>query len=60
MRAVVQRVKRARVEVDGRTVGEIGHGLVIFLGVGEGDSEEDSDYLAKKIAHLRIFSDDQS
>ena len=60
MRAVVQRVKTASVEVDGRTVGEIGPGLVIFLGVGEGDSEEDSDYLAKKIAHLRIFSDDQS
>ena len=46
MRAVVQRVKTASVEVDGRTVGEIGPGLVIFLGVGEGDSEEDSDYLA--------------
>jgi D-tyrosyl-tRNA(Tyr) deacylase len=60
MRAVIQRVKTARVEVDGRTVGEIGPGLLIFLGVGEGDSEEDSDYLAKKIAHLRIFSDDQS
>jgi D-tyrosyl-tRNA(Tyr) deacylase len=57
MRAVVQRVKEARVEVKGRTVGEIGRGLLIFLGVGEGDSEEDSDYLAGKIANLRIFSD---
>lgn len=59
MRAVVQRVKRARVEVGGQTVGEVGPGLLIFLGVGEEDSEKDCDYLANKIAHLRIFSDDQ-
>jgi len=59
MRAVVQRVKRAKVEVDGRNVGEIGQGLLVFLGVGEGDSEKDCDYLANKIAHLRIFADDQ-
>ncbi|UCF56426.1 MAG: D-tyrosyl-tRNA(Tyr) deacylase [Deltaproteobacteria bacterium] len=59
MRAVVQRVKEAKVEVGGRTVGEIGHGLLILLGVGEDDSEKDCDYLANKIAHLRIFSDDQ-
>lgn len=59
MRAVVQRVKGAKVEVDGIAVGEIGHGLLILLGVGEGDSEKDCDYLANKIAHLRIFSDDQ-
>ena len=58
MRAVVQRVKSARVEVDERTTGEIGKGLLIFLGVGEGDSEKDCDFLANKIAHLRIFSDD--
>lgn len=57
MRAVVQRVKRAKVEVDGRTVGEIGQGVLIFLGVGEGDSEKESEQLAGKIAHLRIFSD---
>ena len=57
MRAVVQRVREARVEVNGRTVGKIGQGLLVFLGVGEGDSEEDSDYLARKIAHLRVFSD---
>ena len=59
MRAVVQRVKSAKVEVNGQTVGEIGQGLLVFLGVGEGDSEKDCDYLANKIAHLRIFSDNQ-
>ncbi|MFH1350445.1 MAG: D-aminoacyl-tRNA deacylase [Pseudomonadota bacterium] len=59
MRAVVQRVKKAKVEVDGRTVGEIGPGLLVFLGVGEGDTEEDCGYLANKIVHLRIFSDKQ-
>lgn len=59
MRAVVQRVKEAKVEVDGRAVGAIGQGLLIFLGVGEGDTENDSEYLASKIAHLRIFSDNQ-
>lgn len=57
MRAVVQRVKESRVEVKDETVGSIGNGLLIFLGVGEGDSEKDCDYLANKIAHLRIFSD---
>ncbi|MFC1867440.1 D-aminoacyl-tRNA deacylase [Thermodesulfobacteriota bacterium] len=59
MRAVVQRVKSARVEVDGRITGEIGSGLLIFLGVGKDDSEGDCDYLANKIVHLRIFSDNK-
>lgn len=59
MRAVVQRVKEARVEVEGRSVGEIDHGLLVLLGVGEDDSEKDCEYLANKIAHLRIFSDEQ-
>ena len=59
MRAVVQRVKEARVDVEGRTVGEIGNGLLVLLGVGEDDSEKDCEYLANKVAHLRIFSDDQ-
>jgi D-tyrosyl-tRNA(Tyr) deacylase len=59
MRAVVQRVKQARVEVNGITVGEIGAGLLILLGVGEKDTEKDSDYLARKVAHLRIFSDEE-
>jgi D-tyrosyl-tRNA(Tyr) deacylase len=59
MRAVVQRVKSAKVEVGGVIVGEIGHGLLIFLGVGEDDTEKDGEYLANKIVHLRIFSDDR-
>jgi D-tyrosyl-tRNA(Tyr) deacylase len=59
MRAVVQRVKSARVDVGGRTVGEIGKGLLVFLGVGQEDSEKDSEYLANKVAHLRIFSDEK-
>lgn len=57
MRAVVQRVKESRVEVKGETVGAIGPGLLILLGVGEDDSEKDCDYLANKVANLRIFSD---
>ena len=57
MRAVVQRVKESKVEVKGETVGAIGPGLLIFLGVGKEDSEKDCDYLANKIAHLRIFPD---
>jgi D-aminoacyl-tRNA deacylase len=57
MRAVVQRVKEAKVEVKGDVVGEIGQGLLIFLGVGEDDAEKDALYLADKIAHLRIFPD---
>jgi D-tyrosyl-tRNA(Tyr) deacylase len=59
MRAVVQRVKEAKVDVGGKTVGEIGPGLLVFLGVGHGDSEKDCAYLAGKTAHLRIFSDEQ-
>jgi D-tyrosyl-tRNA(Tyr) deacylase len=57
MRAVVQRVKEARVDIAGDTVGEIQHGLLVFLGVGEEDSEKDAEYMADKIANLRIFSD---
>jgi D-tyrosyl-tRNA(Tyr) deacylase len=59
MRAVVQRVKRARVEVGGRTVGEVGNGLLVFLAVGHEDMEKQGEFLANKIAHLRIFSDEQ-
>ena len=58
MRAVVQRVSRARVTVDGRTTGEIGAGLVVLLGVGAGDDEQAARYLADKIAELRIFEDE--
>ena len=57
MRAVVQRVKESKVEVGEKRVGAIGPGLLIFLGVGEDDSEKDCDYLANKIVHLRIFPD---
>ena len=57
MRAIVQRVKESRVEVNSVTVGAIGPGLLIFLGVGEADSEKDCTYLACKISNLRIFSD---
>jgi len=57
MRAVVQRVSRARVVVAGEVVGEIGPGLLVLLGVGRNDSPADADYLAEKIAGLRIFED---
>ncbi len=57
MRAVVQRVKESKVEVKGRIVGSIGPGLLVLLGVGEDDSEKDCDYMANKIANLRIFPD---
>ncbi len=57
MRAIVQRVNSSRVEVDGEVVGEIAAGLVVFLGVGREDDPSDSDYLAEKIAGLRIFED---
>lgn len=57
MRAVVQRVSRARVTVQGQVVGEIGPGLLILVGVGQKDTEEDADYLAEKTAGLRIFED---
>lgn len=57
MRAVVQRVQEARVEVGGKTVGAIGKGLLVFLGVGLDDGDADCAYLAQKIAGLRIFED---
>ena len=57
MRAVVQRVTRARVTVDEEIVGEIGNGLVVLLGVAHDDTKQDADYLAAKIVSLRIFDD---
>jgi D-tyrosyl-tRNA(Tyr) deacylase len=57
VRAVVQRVAEASCRVSGETVGAIGHGLVVLLGVGEGDNEADADYLADKVLNLRIFPD---
>lgn len=58
MRAVIQRVSSARVSVDGNTIGRIGNGLLIFLGVGETDTEADLKYIADKSVGLRIFSDE--
>jgi D-aminoacyl-tRNA deacylase len=57
MRAVIQRVKQARVSVEGQVIGEIKQGLLCFLGVGKEDQEADADYLAAKIPQLRIFED---
>lgn len=57
MRAVIQRVTRARVTVDDRIVGEIGNGVVVLLGIARDDTESDADYLAAKIVALRIFDD---
>ena len=59
MRALIQRVSQASVAVDGHTVGSIGPGLVVFLGIGQGDSEADAAYLVEKIANLRIFADSE-
>ena len=58
MRAVVQRVKRCRVMVDGDSIGQIGLGLLVLLGVGKEDTEVAADYLAEKIIGLRIFEDE--
>ena len=57
MRAVVQRVTRASVTIDGETVGEIGDGLVVLLGIARDDTKADADYLVPKILALRIFDD---
>lgn len=57
MRAVVQRVSRAKVTVDGDVVGEIGAGLCVLLGAGTGDGDADVDYVVNKVANLRVFED---
>lgn len=59
MRAVIQRVTEARVRVDKQIVGEIETGLLVLLGIGQGDTETDVHYLAEKVANLRIFEDKQ-
>lgn len=59
MRAVLQRVSRASVSVGGVRVGEIGPGLVILVGVAQGDTSQDTQFLADKVAQLRIFPDEQ-
>ncbi len=59
MKLVIQRVKTASVTVDGKTVGEIGSGLLVLIGVSHSDTAADAAYLAKKTATLRIFKDDE-
>jgi D-tyrosyl-tRNA(Tyr) deacylase len=58
MRAVIQRVSRAKVVVDGEITGEIAAGLLVLLGISQRDTEADADYIADKVAGLRIFADD--
>ncbi len=58
MRAVIQRVSRGKVSVDDVTTGEIGKGLVVLLGVGQEDNDEDLRYIADKVVNLRIFEDE--
>jgi D-tyrosyl-tRNA(Tyr) deacylase len=58
MIALIQRVSGAQVRVEGRTISEIGRGILLFLGIAADDSEEDLQYIAQKTVHLRIFSDD--
>ena len=60
MRALIQRVTRASVSVDGTDVGTIGVGLAVMLGVGRDDEDEDSRYLVERISNLRIFPDEQN
>jgi D-tyrosyl-tRNA(Tyr) deacylase len=55
MRAVIQRVSEARVDVEGTTVGQISRGLLVFLGVEQEDTPQDEDYIVDKITHLRLF-----
>jgi D-tyrosyl-tRNA(Tyr) deacylase len=59
MRALLQRVSKASVSVDGQTISSIGKGLLILLGVGHGDGEEQAKFLAEKVANLRVFEDEQ-
>lgn len=59
MRALIQRVSKAGVTVNGQTISRIGKGLLILLGIGRGDGEEQAKFLVEKIANLRIFEDEQ-
>jgi len=59
MRAVIQRVRKSSLEINGKVEGEIGQGLNVLLGVGQDDSEEDANWLAAKIGSLRIFDDNE-
>lgn len=59
MKALVQRVKWAKVEVGGKAVSAIGRGLLVFLGILKGDTDKDMDYLVRKVSNLRIFADEE-
>ena len=59
MKAVIQRVKNAKVDVDGETVGKIGEGYLVLVGVMQGDTDSDAEILARKTASLRIFTDEE-
>ena len=59
MRAVVQRVTKSSVTVEGRVTGQIGKGLMVLIGVEEGDTEKDAEYIAKKVSALRVFDDEE-
>ncbi|MEW6215395.1 MAG: D-aminoacyl-tRNA deacylase [Nitrospirota bacterium] len=59
MRALIQRVLEAKVDIEGDTVAKIGNGTLLFLGVEKGDTERDLEYLVRKVSHLRIFEDAQ-
>ena len=58
MRAVIQRVLKAQVEVDGEVIGQIRNGLLVYLGVGKGDTHKDAEFVAEKLVGLRIFADE--
>lgn len=58
MRAIIQRVKKSKVSIEGKTIGEIEKGLTVLLGVSDTDTEKECDYLADKLINLRIFEDD--
>lgn len=59
MKALIQRVSEAKVDIEGNTVAKIGKGLLVFLGIEKGDTEKDLEYLVRKVPHLRIFEDTQ-
>ncbi len=59
MKAVIQRVKRAKVTVDGKLINEIGSGLLVYLGIGKESTEKDIDTLVRKITEMRIYPDDE-